>query len=105
AEEQNSRAPKLSVSEPFVENPGGERHGSGGTKKLEGLSERDSDLVDRHIIQNVGERDTGHSGNDQNHVHVRARVERRIDFAKREGEGKKQRGSDEADQTKTADRP
>lgn len=63
-QEQNSRAPKLSVSEPFVENPGGERHRCDWTKKLEGLGERDSDFVDRHIIQNVGERDTGHSGND-----------------------------------------
>ena len=63
-QEQNSRAPKLSVSEPFVKDPSGERHRSGGTKQLEGLRERDSDLVYRHIIQNVGERNTGHSGND-----------------------------------------
>ena len=76
-----------------------------GQRSWSGLGERDSDLSDRDIIQNVGERDTGHGRNDQNHVHVRARVKRRIDFAKREGEGKKQRGSDEADQTKTADRP
>jgi hypothetical protein len=64
AHEQNSRAPKLSVSEAFVENPGGERHRSGRTKKLKSLSERDSNLVDCYIIQNVGERDTGNSGND-----------------------------------------
>ena len=63
-QEQNSGTPKLGVSEPFVENPRGERHGSGGTKELEGLSDRDSDLEYRHIIQNVGERDTGNSGND-----------------------------------------
>jgi len=33
-QEQNSRAPKLSVGEPFVENPGGQRHRGGGTKQL-----------------------------------------------------------------------
>jgi hypothetical protein len=64
AQEQNSRAPKLSVGQPFVENPGGERHCAGGTKKLEGLSERDSDLVDCYVIQDMGKRDTGNSGND-----------------------------------------
>src|SRR5260370_4208600 len=64
AHEQNSRAPKLSVGEPFVENPGGECHRGGWTKKLKSLSERDPNLVDCYIIQNVGERDTGNSGND-----------------------------------------
>ena len=91
AKEQNSRAPKLRVSEPFVKDPSGERHRSGGTKQLEGLRERDSDFVYRHIIQNMSERDAGHSGNHENKVRVHACMDRRVDLTKGEGEGKKQR--------------
>src|SRR6266496_1461160 len=62
AQKQNSGAPKLSGNELFVENPGGESHRNGGTKKLKGLCQRDSDLVDRYIIQNMCERDAADSG-------------------------------------------
>ena len=49
-----------SVGKAFVENPGGESDGAGGAEKLKGLRERDSDFADGDIIQNMGERDTGH---------------------------------------------
>jgi hypothetical protein len=62
AQEQNTRAPKLSMSKAFVENPRGERHRDRGTKKLQGLGQRDSDFVDCYIIQNVGKCDAGDSG-------------------------------------------
>jgi len=43
--------------------------------------------MDRDVIQNMRKRDTDHSGNDKNEVRLRARVDRRADFAKREREG------------------
>src|SRR5262245_22655543 len=64
AEEQNSGAPNLSVSEPLMVNPGGKRHRDGRAKKLECLGQRNSDFMDRYVIQNMGKRYTGHSGND-----------------------------------------
>lgn len=103
-QEQNSRAPKLSVSEPFVENPGGERHGHGGTNKLQRLSQRDSDLLDRDVIQNVGKRDADDSRKDENQVRLCTRMNRRTDFAKHEREGQQEARSDEADNSKAADR-
>ena len=63
-QEKNSGTPKLRVSEPFVENPGGQRHRDRRTKKLESLGQRDSDFVYRHIIQNMSERDARYSRND-----------------------------------------
>ena len=104
AQEQNTGAPNLSVSESFVENPGGKRHRDRRAKKLEGLGQRDSDFMDRDVIQNMGKRDTGHSGNDKNEVGLRARVDGRADFAKREREGQKQRRGNKADDAEAADR-
>ena len=103
-QEQNSRAPKLSVGEPFVENPGGECHGHGGTNKLERLSQCDSDLLDRDVIQNVGKRNADDSRKDENQVRLWTRMNRRTDFAKHERKGQQQARSDEADNSKAADR-
>ena len=60
--------------------------------------------MDRDVIQNMGKRDTGHSGNDKNEVRLRARVDGRADFAKRERERQKQRRANKADDAEAADR-
>ena len=73
-----------------MENPGGERDRHGGTNKLERLSQRDSDLLDRDVIQNVGKRDADDSRKDENQVHLCTRMNRRTDFAKRKREGQQQ---------------
>src|SRR5204862_4750038 len=101
----NSGAPKLSLSEAFVENPGRERHCDRRTKELQGLRQRDPDLAYRNVIQNMGKCDAGHSGNHQNEVRRRACVDRRVDLAKRQGKRTQQARSDETDNSKAANRP
>ena len=87
-----------------MENPGGECHGHGGTNKLERLSQCDSDLLDRDVIQNVGKRNADDSRKDENQVRLWTRMNRRTDFAKHERKGQQQARSDEADNSKAADR-
>src|SRR2546430_1448727 len=104
AEKENGCAPKLSVTQAFAINPGGECECGGGTEKLERLGERNADLADRHVIQDVCERNAAHGRDDKNQVNVRSRIKRRGYLAKGESKWKKQCRSDEADETKTADR-
>ena len=105
AEKENGCAPKLSLAETFAINPSGECERGGGTEKLERLGERDADLSDCYVIEDVCEGNAAHRGNDKNEVNVRSRVNRCVDFAKGESKRKKQHRSDEANQTKTTDRP
>src|SRR6266496_4108419 len=90
AQEQNGCAPKLSVSQTFTINPGGERQRAGGTEKLEGLRERYANLADGNVVQDMCERNASHGREDQNEVSVRSGVKRSADLSKRAGERKQQ---------------
>src|ERR1700730_12459800 len=49
-EEQNGGAPQLRAGEAFAENPGGKCQRTGGTKELQSLRERDTNLPDCDVI-------------------------------------------------------
>src|SRR4029450_2457169 len=103
-DKQNAGAPKLGGRESFSLEPGGQRHRDRWTEELETLRERDSDFTDRHVIQNVGERNTGYGRDDQNQVRLHAGLKRSSDFAEGEGERKQQCRSNETDEAEAADR-
>src|SRR5213595_1866205 len=65
-DKQNAGAPKLGVRESVAIEPGREGQRDRWAKELQALSERDSDLPDCYIVQNVGERNTGYCRDDQN---------------------------------------
>jgi hypothetical protein len=86
AEEENGSAPNLRVSETFAKNPGGECQCAGGTKKLERLRERNTDLVDGHVVQDMCERNAANGRDNKNEVNVPSRMKRSANFAKHTGE-------------------
>jgi len=104
SEKQNGRAPKLSVSETFTKNPGGERQRAGRTEKLEGLRERYANLADGNVVQDMGKGNASYGRKDQNEVSVRSRMKRSGDLSKRAGERKQQGRGDKTDQPETANR-
>src|SRR5215813_14134165 len=104
ADKQNAGAPKLGVRESFAIEPGRQCHCNGWAKQLETLRERDSDFLDRYVIQNVGECNTGYCRDDQNQVRLRVGVKWSSDFAEGEGERKQHCRSNETDEAEAADR-
>src|SRR6266404_5945772 len=86
AKEENGSAPNLRVSETFAKNPGGECQRAGGTKELERLSERNTDLVDGHVVQDMCERNAANGRDDKNEINVPSRVKGSANFAKHTGE-------------------
>src|SRR4029078_11540244 len=101
---QNAGAPKLGVSEPFAIEPGGQRHGNSRAKELEALGERDSDFTDRHVVQNVSERNADDRGDDQDQVRFHPGMNRSSDFAEGEGQRKQQYRSNETHYAEAPDR-
>src|SRR5438046_8762237 len=75
-DKQNAGAPKLGVCESLAIEPGRQRHRDRRTEEMETLRSRDSDFTARHVLQNVGERDTGYARDDQNKVRLRAGLTR-----------------------------
>src|SRR5262249_25315706 len=101
---QNAGTPKLGVRESFAVKPSRHRHSDGWTKELEALRERHSDFTNRHVIQNMGESDTGYCRDDQNQIRLHAGLKRSSDFAEGEGERKQQCRSNKTDKAEAADR-
>src|SRR5438067_1639548 len=61
-DEKNGSAPNLRVSKTFAKNPGGECQCASGAKELERLRERNTDLVDGHVVQDMCERNAANGG-------------------------------------------
>jgi hypothetical protein len=87
-----------------VENPSGKRERAERTEELKRLREGDADFLNGDVIQNVGERDADDGRDNENQVYVRGDVKRGADFSKDQSQRKQERGSDETDDTETADR-
>ena len=90
-----------SVTEAFTVDPCGEPHRTRRTEKLEGLRQRDSDISDGYVVQDVCQGNAAYCGNDQNQIDVHFRVKRSANFPKYQRERKQKGGSDRADQSKT----
>src|SRR6266496_4611247 len=88
--EQNGGAPKLSLSQSFTINPSREAQSECRAKELKRLRERHADFTNGDVVQDVRQRDAGHSRDDQNQVYLRASVKRCADFSKCECKGKQQ---------------
>src|SRR3954464_15178135 len=104
AEKQERRTPDLWQRKTFVEKDGGEAKRADGAKELKGLGKSDSDLANRHVIQNVGKTDAGYGGDNQDNVHPGLDLQWRRNVPKRQRERQKQRGSDESDHAKDTNR-
>src|SRR6266404_1335499 len=70
ANEKNGGADELGVSESLVKNERGKCERADRAEQLETLRKCDADLADRDVIQDVGERDAAHGGDNQDEIHV-----------------------------------
>src|SRR5205814_9395751 len=104
AEKEKARAPKLGRSEPFAEKDRRQSESARRANELQGLGDRDPDFLDRHVIQNVGETDTGDGGNDEDEVYAGIDAQRRFDSSKHNREWQEEQRRDETNDAETADR-
>ena len=84
ADEQNRGADHLRDGEALVKDYCRQTKRREWTKKLQALGESDADLVNRDVIQNVGEGNTGHGGDDQDPIYVCTDVNRRGEISESE---------------------
>src|SRR6266496_1383925 len=82
--EQNGGAPKLSLSQSFTINPIREAQSECRAKEMKRLRERHADFTNGDVVQDVRQRNAGHSRDDQNEVYLRSGMKWCGNFPKRE---------------------
>ena len=88
----------------FVKEEHGKSQRARWTNQLEGLREGDAHLANGDVIQNVGETDAGHGGDDQDNIHAGGYPEWRLDLPEGNRERQEQRRRDKTDHAKTSNR-